>query len=221
MAAERSRPPPPRPPSLPAKWPWWSDISPGVRIRTSPDTIEIYTPGTNLALDTPQSTSAVVDQSTFRRLSMWGSGTAPTMDEIRFGATYEDVIGQGTNTSADLTPPTPATMSFASPPATISDHRITMTATTATDANGVRIPSPARPVVDTTAAGRTARSHRHWTPREHALFLYGPARDKSDQPKPQHRLTRCVGHDHHHRTPTRRPRRASPRLPPPSRPPRS
>ena len=104
----------------------------------SPDTIEIYTPGTNLVLDTPQSTSAVVDQSTFHMLSMWGSGTAPTMDEIRFGATYDDVIGQGTNTSADLTPPTPATMSFSSPPATVFDSSVTMTATTATDANGVQ-----------------------------------------------------------------------------------
>jgi hypothetical protein len=104
----------------------------------TPDTIQIYTPGTNLSLDTPQSFSAVVDQSNFKVLSMWGNGATPNMDEIRFGATYLDVIGQSADTSGDLTPPTPATMSFASPPAASSTSAITMTATTASDANGVQ-----------------------------------------------------------------------------------
>jgi autotransporter-associated beta strand protein len=104
----------------------------------APDTISIYTPGTNLVLDTPQSTSAVIDQSNFRVLSMWGNGTAPTIDEIRFGATYDDVIGQGVDTSGDLTPPAPSTMSFDVPPTAVTDSVITMTATLATDANGVQ-----------------------------------------------------------------------------------
>jgi autotransporter-associated beta strand protein len=110
---------------------WGADAS-------APDTIDIYTPGTNLVLDTPQSVSRVVDQSNFRVLSMWGNGVAPNMDEIRFGDSYLDVIGQGTDTSGDLTPPTPATMSFVTPPAASSTTAITMTATTAMDANGVQ-----------------------------------------------------------------------------------
>ena len=59
------------------------------------DTIQIYTPGTDLVLDTPTSHSAVLDQATFNVLSMWGNATAPTMDEIRFGASYQTVIGPG------------------------------------------------------------------------------------------------------------------------------
>ena len=69
---------------------------------------------------------------------MWGNGAAPNMDEIRFGDSYLDVIGQGTDTSGDFTPPTPATMSFATPPAATSTTAITMTATAASDANGVQ-----------------------------------------------------------------------------------
>ncbi len=102
------------------------------------DTIQIYTPGSNLALDTPQSATAVLDQSTFNVISSWGNGNTPNIDEIRFGATYADVIGQGIDTSSDLTAPTPSTMSFATPPAAVSDSSISMTATTASDANGVQ-----------------------------------------------------------------------------------
>jgi len=105
---------------------------------TAPDTIEIYTPGTNLVLDTPQSFSAVVDQSKFKVLSMWGNGVTPNMDEIRFGASYQAVIGQAPDTSGDLTAPEPETMSFATPPAALSQSAITMTAIEATDANGVQ-----------------------------------------------------------------------------------
>ena len=50
---------------------------------------------TDLVLDSPLSVSAVVDQSKFKVLSMWGNGAAPNMDEIRFGDSYLDVIGQG------------------------------------------------------------------------------------------------------------------------------
>lgn len=104
----------------------------------APDTIQIYTPGTDLVLDTPTSNSAVLDQANFNLISMWGNGGAPEFDEIRFGASYVDVTGQGVNTSGDFTAPTPATMSFASVPAATSTSSITMTATTATDANSVQ-----------------------------------------------------------------------------------
>lgn len=102
------------------------------------DTIGIYTPGTNLALDTPQSATAVLDQSTFNVISSWGNGNTPNIDEIRFGATYADVIGQGIDTSGDITAPAPSVMSFATPPTAVLDSSITMTATAAGDANGVQ-----------------------------------------------------------------------------------
>jgi autotransporter-associated beta strand protein len=105
---------------------------------SAPDMIQIFTPGTNLTLDTPTSHSAVLDQSSFNVISMWGNGGAPEIDEIRFGASYVDVTGQGVNTSGDFTPPAPATMFFASPPAATSQVAITMTATAASDANGVQ-----------------------------------------------------------------------------------
>ena len=60
------------------------------------------------------------------------------LTEIRFEATYGDVIGQGIDTSGDFTPPTPAVMSFEVPPTAISETAITMTATTALDDNGVQ-----------------------------------------------------------------------------------
>jgi autotransporter-associated beta strand protein len=101
--------------------------------------ISVYTPASGtLELDTPTSVSAVIDPENFRILSLWGNTTAPTMDEIRFGATYEDVIGAGADTSGDLTPPTPAVMAFDTPPTAISETAITMTATTALDDNGVQ-----------------------------------------------------------------------------------
>ena len=102
------------------------------------DTIGIYTPGTNLALDTPQSATAVLDQSTFNVISSWGNGNTPNIDEIRFGATYADVIGQGIDTSGDIAAPAPSVMSFATPPTAVLDSSITMTATAAGDANGVQ-----------------------------------------------------------------------------------
>ena len=103
-----------------------------------PDTIHIYTPGTDLVLDTPTSHSAVLNQAAFNIISMWGNGNTPEFDEIRFGASYVDVTGQGVNTSGDFTPPTPATMSWANPPTATSQIAITMTATAASDANGVQ-----------------------------------------------------------------------------------
>ncbi|QTN32616.1 hypothetical protein HZ994_09815 [Akkermansiaceae bacterium] len=65
------------------------------------DTIQLYAPGTDLALPaTPISTlSTTVDQSTFDTLT-FRRGDKPILDEIRFGASYDDVIGAGN------TPPT-------------------------------------------------------------------------------------------------------------------
>ena len=47
------------------------------------------------------------------------------------------MIGAGLDTADDLTPPTPAQMDWASPPTTVSDTVISMTAVTAGDENGV------------------------------------------------------------------------------------
>lgn len=103
-----------------------------------PDTIQIYTPGTDLTLDTPTSHSAVLNQANFTVISMWGNGPTPEFDKIRFGVSYDDVTGQGVNTSSDFTALTPATMSFVNAPAATSQTAITMSATTASDANGVQ-----------------------------------------------------------------------------------
>lgn len=102
-------------------------------------TISVYTPSSGtLALDSPQSVSANIDPSNFRILSLWGNSAAAAMDEVRFGATYQDVIGQGIDTSGDFTPPTPGVMSFDAAPAAISETAISMTAVTAIDDNGVQ-----------------------------------------------------------------------------------
>jgi hypothetical protein len=77
------------------------------------DTIELFQPGTDLALAAmPISTLITdVDQSTFDTLT-FRKGNKPMLDEIRFGATYDDVLGR------------------------IGD-KLTMTASTATDPSGV------------------------------------------------------------------------------------
>jgi len=62
---------------------------------SSSDTITVYTPDTaDLALPAGKSISSVanLDQSTFDTLCIYGVGASPAIDEIRFGATYEDVI---------------------------------------------------------------------------------------------------------------------------------
>lgn len=60
------------------------------------DTIELYQPGTDLVLPaSPISTlTATVDQSTFDTIT-FARGDKVLLDEIRFGATYEDAIGMG------------------------------------------------------------------------------------------------------------------------------
>ncbi len=104
--------------------------------------ISIYLPGTNLALPaTPastQSTDVKFDQSTFDTISFapgWTNSVTPEIDEIRFGATYADVVPTG---APDTTAPTPNPMTWATPPAAASSTSITMTATTASDPSGVQ-----------------------------------------------------------------------------------
>jgi len=63
----------------------------------SSDTIELYQPDTDLALPaSPISTLTVsVDQSTYDTIT-FARGDKVVLDEIRFGASYDDVIGAGT-----------------------------------------------------------------------------------------------------------------------------
>ena len=66
---------------------------------TSADNLEIYLPGTDLILpgSAVSSTSAVLDQSQFDTLAFAGKSSpydgSARIDEIRFGASYDDVIG--------------------------------------------------------------------------------------------------------------------------------
>ncbi len=61
----------------------------------SNDTLEIYLPWGGLAQPAPQTTTmtTVIDQSTFSYLGVWMRNVDSQVDEIRFGATYDDVIG--------------------------------------------------------------------------------------------------------------------------------
>jgi len=73
----------------------------------APDTLQLYLPQANLLLPaTPHSTTSfIVNQSTFDTISFGGKNTtSPTIDEIRFGATYNSVTGQvGTASSEGIT----------------------------------------------------------------------------------------------------------------------
>jgi hypothetical protein len=56
------------------------------------DTLNVYLPGTDLALPTVYSTGAAnLDQSAFDTIAVSGKNHSPIIDEIRFGATYADV----------------------------------------------------------------------------------------------------------------------------------
>ena len=62
------------------------------------DTIELYQPGTDLVLNTPISTlHADLDQAAFDTLTL-SRIEYPILDEIRFGTTYDAVIGSRSNT---------------------------------------------------------------------------------------------------------------------------
>ena len=80
------------------------------------DTLEIYLPGIDLvqpASNTGATLTTVIDQSTFSHLGVWMRNANSQADEIRFGASYDDVIGAGLDTADDHTPPTPAQMDWA------------------------------------------------------------------------------------------------------------
>jgi autotransporter-associated beta strand protein len=69
----------------------------------SNDTLQIYLPGTNLvqpASPTGPTMTTVIDQSTFGYLGVWMRNVNSQVDEIRFGATYGDVIATVITTPA-------------------------------------------------------------------------------------------------------------------------
>ena len=105
------------------------------------DRVELYLPNANFELGPVVSTvSATIDQSTLDTLAIGGpfdtGGDCQHIDEIRFDASYDNVLKPGYSVD-DHTSPTPDPMTWASPPASAGESRITMTATTATDNNGV------------------------------------------------------------------------------------
>ena len=101
------------------------------------DTIDLYMPDVDMVLPaTPISTLTTrVDQGTFDTLT-FRRGDRPVLDEIRFGASYNDVIGADL-LGDDITPPNPDPMTWAVEPSSSGDSQIVMTATTATDGGGV------------------------------------------------------------------------------------
>jgi alpha-galactosidase len=103
------------------------------------NTFELFLPDENLnqgsRVGTRQTNNLV--QTQFDRLVIYNQGGGIQFDEIRFGASYAAVIGAAIDTSGDLTPPSPAQMTWAVAPYAISDSAIAMTAVTASDANGV------------------------------------------------------------------------------------
>jgi hypothetical protein len=105
-----------------------------------PDLIELFLPGTDLAFpdtSTPVSTlSVTVDQSGYDTIT-WARGDKMVMDEVRFGASYHDVIQSDLVTTPDNASPTPDPASFAVVPTAIDDANVTMTATVANDPSEV------------------------------------------------------------------------------------
>ncbi|MFK7849421.1 MAG: PEP-CTERM sorting domain-containing protein [Akkermansiaceae bacterium] len=69
------------------KFTWGADAA-------SNDLFEIYLPGTDLALpgSAADSSTMVIDQSTFDELGVWMRNANSEVDEIRFGGSYDDVI---------------------------------------------------------------------------------------------------------------------------------
>jgi hypothetical protein len=102
------------------------------------DTIELFKPDTDLILPaSPISTlTTTVDQSTFDTLT-FRRGDKPILDEIRFGSSYNDVIGADLVGPPDMTAPTPDPLTWAIAPAAAGDSQVIMTATTAVDSGGV------------------------------------------------------------------------------------
>ncbi len=99
------------------------------------DTVDLFLPGSDLALPASVHSSLTVnvDQSGYDTLSM-ARGDMVVLDEIRFGASYESVIGG--DVAPDNDPPSPNPAGFASVPSANGDSAISMTALTGTDASG-------------------------------------------------------------------------------------
>lgn len=99
------------------------------------DTLDLFLPGTDLVLPSSVHSSLTVnvDQSGYDTLSM-ARGDKVVLDEIRFGASYESVIGA--DVTPDNDPPSPNPAGFASAPAADGDSATSMTAQTGTDASG-------------------------------------------------------------------------------------
>jgi len=103
------------------------------------DSFLLYLPGTDLT-HSGASRSADpfnFDQSAFDEITIFMQNSG-TVDELRFGATYDSVTGAGLDTSDDFTAPSPETMTWAIAPNADSETAISMTAVTASDANNVQ-----------------------------------------------------------------------------------
>jgi len=102
------------------------------------DVVEIYLPKENLALpETPSSVLTVdVDQATFDTLTFNRSGIV-TLDEIRFGSTYESVLQGTVAMSPDTGAPAPNPMAFTIAPTPDGPASIRMEAALAQDPMGV------------------------------------------------------------------------------------
>ena len=103
------------------------------------DTIELFTPDTDLVEPaSPISTlTTTVDQTAYDTLT-FRRGDRVLLDEIRFAASYNDVIDDDLMGPPDETAPTPDPMTWSSLPAAVSDTEIAMTANLATDDSGVQ-----------------------------------------------------------------------------------
>ena len=115
----------------------------GVRSNTA-TTLQLYLPGKDLKrpADNPLlAVSGVLDQSKFNLITV---GPCPAgdrdakIDEIRFGASYYDVVPDTDSVAPDLTPPNPNPMQWSQTAPAVSDSIITLTAATATDPNDVQ-----------------------------------------------------------------------------------
>ena len=111
---------------------------------SAPDTLQLYLPGKDLAqpADNPVLVvSGVLDQSKFNVISVGPSPAGERdakIDEIRFGASYYDVVHGADSVAPDVTPPTPTPLQWGAPAPAVSDTIVTLTAAKATDTNDVQ-----------------------------------------------------------------------------------
>lgn len=104
------------------------------------ETLTLYgPPDTDLTQGAPimaEWTVPALDQSVFDQISLQFKDN-PKMDEIRFGASYNEVVTWDFGTNPDSTAPTPDPMTFEIGPTGVTDTILTMTADEATDPSGV------------------------------------------------------------------------------------